>query len=72
VAAPSILPDVLANVESGVIADIQDAELITARQLKKVSIRAAGALAGVVLEDHLQRLAKRHNVRIAKKGPTIS
>jgi hypothetical protein len=62
---------VLANIEMGVVADIQDAELPIARQLMKTSFRAAGAVAGVVLEGHLQRVAANHGVRISKKDPTI-
>ena len=45
---------------------------VTAKQLVKVNLRAAGALAGVVLERHLQRAAANHGVSIRKKSPTIS
>jgi hypothetical protein len=34
--------------------------------------RAAGALAGVVLERHLQRVAVNHGVAPSKNNPTIS
>ena len=34
--------------------------------------RAAGSLAGVVLEAHLQRVATTHNIKITKKAPTIA
>lgn len=37
-----------------------------------MSIRGAGAVAGVVLEGHLQRVATNHQISISKKAPTIS
>ena len=35
-------------------------------------MRAAGALVGVVIEKHLQKLAKSHGIKSRKKHPTIS
>lgn len=66
------IDNVLANIEANLFADIKDAELATASALVKVSPRAAGALAGVVLEAHLQRVAEAHAIKIAKKAPTIA
>ncbi|MFY1911620.1 hypothetical protein ACOTB6_08665 [Achromobacter xylosoxidans] len=43
-----------------------------AQQLSKVSIRAAGALVGVLIEGHLQKVASAHGLKIAKKNPTIA
>ncbi|MGB0360065.1 MAG: hypothetical protein ACPGEF_01450, partial [Endozoicomonas sp.] len=43
-----------------------------ARQLAKISLRAAGSLVGVVIENHLQKLAKNHGIKSRKKNPTIS
>jgi hypothetical protein len=68
----SRIDGVLADLEGALLAGLQNAELTTAMTLKKVNVRAAGALAGVVLEDHLQRVAANHGVKIAKKNPTIS
>jgi len=68
----SRIDSVLQDVTGHLFAEIQDAELVAAKQLKKISKRAAGALAGVVLERHLQRTATNHHVVIAKKSPTIS
>lgn len=62
----------LGDIQGTLYAEIQDAEIETAATLMKVSVRAAGALAGVVLEEHLQKVAETHNVKIAKKAPTIS
>lgn len=71
-ALTSRLDSVLTNVEGRIATELQDAGLAAARQLLKISWRAAGALAGVVLEDHLQRVAAARGVKIAKKDPTIA
>ncbi len=62
----------LQDVTGHLFAEIQDSELKAAIKLKKISKRAAGALAGVVLERHLQRVAVNHNISISKRNPTIS
>jgi hypothetical protein len=62
----------LANIDTKLLSEIQDAELQTARLLMKASLRAAGSLAGVVIENHLQKVAKNHGITINKKNPTIS
>lgn len=66
------IESVLTNIEAHLQADLQDAELATARSLIKISPRAAGALAGVILETYLQRVAEAHGVKVSKKNPTIS
>ena len=68
----SRVESVLQDVTGHLLAEIQDSELTAAAKLKKVSIRAAGALAGVVLEGHLQRVTINHKIAIGKKNPTIS
>lgn len=35
-------------------------------------MRAAGAVAGVVLEKHLLEVCNNHNIKIGKKYPTIA
>jgi len=67
----SRIDSVLQDVTGHLFAELQDSELKAAAQLKKISNRAAGALAGVVLERHLQRVAVTHKVTISKKNPTI-
>ena len=67
-----LIDSLLHNIEGHLFADLQDSELAAADQLKQTSLRAAGALAGVVLERHLQRVAHNHNISIRKKSPTIS
>jgi hypothetical protein len=66
------IDSVISNIESELYAELQDGELVIARQLAKVSPRAAGALMGVVIEGHLQKVANAHSIKIAKKHPTIA
>lgn len=55
-----------------VMADLFDSEIEAARELaKKKFLRAAGAMAGVVLEKHLTQVCRDHSVRIRKRRPTI-
>ncbi len=54
-------------------ADLLDSEIEAAEVLSKHKFaRAAGALAGVVIEKHLAQVCLNHAVVIAKKNPTIS
>ena len=54
-------------------ADLFDSELGAAKELnKKGFARGAGAMAGVVLESHLNQVCENHNIKIAKKDPTIN
>ena len=66
------LDSALADIEGRLFSNLKDAELVTAQALIKVSPRAAGALAGVILEAHLQRVAVSHDIKIAKRNPTIA
>jgi hypothetical protein len=66
------IDSIIADIEGELYAELQDSELIMARQLAKVSHRAAGALVGVVIEGHLQKVAAIHGIKIAKKNPTIA
>ncbi|MGA9601237.1 MAG: hypothetical protein WBS22_13475 [Methylocystis sp.] len=54
-------------------ADLFDSELGAARELlKNKFLRAAGAVAGVVLEKHLRQVCEDHGLTISKKNPTIN
>ena len=54
-------------------ADIFDSELDAAKELVKNKFtRAAGVLAGVVLERHLKEVCGNHGLAIRKKAPQIS
>lgn len=66
------IDSVLADVTGHLLAELQDSELDAAAKLLKINLRAAGALAGVVLERHLQRVAVNHKIPISKKNPTVS
>jgi hypothetical protein len=68
----SRIDNILSDIEGHMFAEIQDEELKEAQKLATISLRAAGAIAGVVLERHLQRAANNHNIVIKKRNPTIS
>ena len=54
-------------------ADLFDSEIDSARELRQHKfLRAAGAVAGVVLEKHLQQVCNDHKITVKKKHPTIS
>ena len=54
-------------------ADLFDSELEAARELAKNKFnRAAGVVAGVVLERHLKEVCANHKVTVRKKAPQIS
>ncbi len=54
-------------------ADLLDSELDAARELASHNfLRAAGAVAGVVLEKHLAQVCTNHGLTSSKKHPTIS
>lgn len=63
----------LFDIKHLVQADVFDNELDVAEELaKKGFTRAAGAVAGVVLEGHLKTVYDNHGIKISKKNPTIS
>ena len=63
----------LFDIRQLVQADLLDSELEAAQLLAKNKfLRAAGALAGVVLEKHLTEACRNHAVKISKRNPTIS
>lgn len=63
----------LHDIRQLVQADLFDSELDAARELLKSGfLRAAGAVAGVVLEKHLGQVASNHTISTRKQHPTIS
>lgn len=69
----SRLSDALSNIRGVLQAGLFDSELDAARHLAKNGhLRAAGVVAGVVLEVHLAEVCDRHAVRVSKKRPHIS
>jgi len=67
------LTDILADIRGVLQADLFDSELDAARNLlKNGHVRAAGAVAGVVLEGHLAEVCASHVVVIRKKDPHIN
>jgi len=71
--AKTRLNDILANIRGTLQAELFDTELDAARELLETGhLRAAGAVAGVVLERHLSTVASSRNVVVRKKDPSIS
>lgn len=76
----SILKAVQARFESSLFdiqqlvqAELFDSEIDAARELSKNGyLRAAGAVAGVVLERHLGQVCANHAIQTKKQHPTIS
>jgi hypothetical protein len=68
----SRIDNILSDVKGHLFVEMQDEELKIASQLAEINLRAAGAVSGVVLERHLQRVAVNHGIDIEKKNPTIS
>lgn len=63
----------LFDIRQLVQADLFDSELDAADELvKKKFNRAAGAMAGVVLERHLAQVCSNHGLKLTKKDPTIA
>ncbi|MDP3895318.1 MAG: hypothetical protein Q8Q62_01440 [Mesorhizobium sp.] len=62
----------LFDIRQLVAADLFDSEIATARILAKNRfLRAAGAVAGVILEKHLAQVCKNHGLAISKKNASI-
>lgn len=63
----------LFDIKAVLQADLFDSELDAATELNsKGFMRGAGAIAGVVLENHLLQICSNHRIRMSKKNPTIS
>ena len=63
----------LFDIRQLVQADLLDSELVAARELLKHGfLRAAGAVAGVVIEKHLGQVCVNHNQPLRKNRPTIA
>jgi tetratricopeptide (TPR) repeat protein len=72
-AAKSRFESSLFDIRQMLQADLFDSELDAAEHLAKYKyVRAAGAVAGVVLERHLAQVAANHDITISKKNPTIA
>ena len=54
------------------MSDLFDSELDAAAELvKRGFLRGAGAMAGVVLENHLAQVCANHSLKTRKKAPAI-
>ena len=66
------LDSILADIRGAPQASLFDSEIEEAKHLvANGHIRAAGAVCGVVLEEHLSEVCGRHSVAVRKKNPTI-
>lgn len=71
--ATSRLDSILADIRAVLQAELFDDEISAAMELfKKNHLRAAGAVTGVVLEEHLKQVAQRHEIKIPKGEPTLA
>lgn len=71
--AQTRLDDILTNIYGLVQAEILDSELDATSELWKAGhIRAAGTIAGVVLERHLAKVCSSRNLKSPKKNPTLA
>lgn len=62
----------LFDIKQLVQADLFDSELEAAKELQKNNFfRAAGMMAGVVLERHLKQVCENHNLKCAKQKPML-
>lgn len=62
----------LFDIRQMVQSDVFDSELESAGALAKSGFaRAAGAVAGVVLEKHLGQVCDNHGIKVSKRNPTI-
>lgn len=61
------------NIEDLLAYELWSDNLSVARQLVKNKLyRPAGALSGVILEQHLQKVCSNHSIKVEKRNPTIS
>jgi hypothetical protein len=71
--ALKVLDSRLRDLEGVVTADLFDSELEAAAELSKQGfLRAAGVVAGVILEKHLAHVCTLHVLRTHKKNPSIA
>ena len=71
--ARASIDSLLFNLTGVLQADLFDNELGAAGHLlENGHVRAAGAVAGVILEGHLKQLCKNHSIVINKKTPTLN
>jgi hypothetical protein len=70
--AISRLDSILRDIRGVLQAELFDGELSAARDLLRANhLRAAGTVAGVVLERHLAQVALTHAITLRKRTPTI-
>ena len=69
----SRIDSILADTKGALRADLLSTEIGRARELAKNGyLRAAGIIAGVVLENHLAAACSNHQIKIVKARPTLA
>lgn len=66
------IDNVVLDIQTTLLDEIQETELKSARALLKINLRASGVIAGVILETHLGKVVENHNLKLAKKNPTLA
>lgn len=67
------IDSIISDIEGLLKADLFDDEISASESLLKAKhLRAAGTVAGVVLESHLSDVCKNHGIKTRKKNPAIS
>lgn len=71
--AKTRVESILSDIHGVLKAELYDDELESAMDLYKHGhLRAAGTIAGVVLEGHLGNTCMNHNITLTKKNPTLA
>jgi hypothetical protein len=71
--AKTSISGIVDNLVAKVGSEVLDSEIASARALLKVGhLRAAGAIAGVVLESHLSAVGINHGIKLRKATPTLA
>ncbi len=65
------LDSAINDIKKSLFSELQDLELENAKSLLKINIRAAGIIAGVILESYLHTIVESHKIKMSKKTPTF-
>jgi hypothetical protein len=66
------IDNVLSDINTNLLIELQDTELETAKSLLKINIRSSGVIAGVILESYLSSVTNNHGLKLSKRNPTLS
>lgn len=66
------IDNILSDIHTNLLIELQDTELETAKSLLKINIRSSGVIAGVILESYLSSVTSNHSLTLSKRNPTLS